>query len=172
MILHQAALFDDSTAGAVIDGPYRYTLWRTWASSPILCGWVMLNPSTADADADDPTIRRCVGYAKAWGFGGIVVRNLFALRATDPRQLADVEDPVGPANDAWLVGRWDGVARIVVAWGTGRWPRLHGERWRHVAGLLAPRNPVCLRAARDGQPVHPLYQPSQLDPQPWEAPTC
>lgn len=171
MILDQAPLFDGTSTGAVIDGAYRYTLWRTWASDPVLCGWVMLNPSTADADADDPTIRRCVGYAKAWGFGGIVVRNLFALRATNPADLLAAEDPVGPDNDMWLSSRWDGVTRLVVAWGTGRWPRLAGERWRHVARLLAPMRPACLRVGGNGQPVHPLYQRADLEPFPWTAPT-
>lgn len=159
-----------TTSGAHIDGPYRYTLWRTWANhqQPAICAWVMLNPSTADASDDDPTIRRCIGYSRRWGYDGLVVRNLFALRATDPRELHAAADPVGPANDHWLT-RWDRVARLVVAWGTGRHPRI-ADRWRHAAALLAPHRPVCLRTARDGQPVHPLYQPGDLDPQPWRYP--
>jgi hypothetical protein len=167
--LHQDALFADNTSGAVIDGPYRYSLWRTWGDrpDPALCGWVMLNPSTADASDDDPTIRRCVGYARRWGFDGIVVRNLFALRATDPRELLAATDPVGPDNDAWLSDRWDGVGRVVVAWGTGRYPRLCDGRWKQVAALLEPMQPVCLRVGAGGQPVHPLYQPSRLLPSPW-----
>ncbi|MFB4275778.1 DUF1643 domain-containing protein [Nonomuraea sp. MTCD27] len=170
MTLAQEPLFaDDTASGAVIDGPYRYTLWRTWDGRLPVCGWVMLNPSTADACADDPTIRRCVGFARRWGFGGIVVRNLFAFRATSPRQLLDAADPVGPDNEEWL-SRWDGVTGVVAAWGTGRWPRLAGDRWRRAAALLAPLGPVCLRAARDGQPVHPLYQPAHLEPIPWSVP--
>ncbi|HUR74430.1 MAG TPA: DUF1643 domain-containing protein [Sporichthya sp.] len=171
MTLILPALFQDDANGAVIDGPYRYTLWRTWIGrpNPALCAWVMLNPSTADADVDNPTIRRCVGYAKAWGFGGIVVRNLFALRATDPAELISAADPVGPDNDDWLSSRWDGVERVVVAWGTGRYPRLCGDRWKRVAALLEPMRPVCLREGGNGQPVHPLYQPSGLAPTPWKA---
>lgn len=163
----QDALFEDHSRGAVIDGPYRYTLWRMWTfkPEPALCAWVMLNPSTADAYHNDPTIRRCIAYARAWGYDGIVVRNLFALRATQPADLLAVHDPVGPDNDAWL-SRWDSVRRVVVAWGTGRYPNLRG-RWAHVAALLEPLGPVCLRIARDGQPVHPLYQPSGLVPTPW-----
>ncbi|GAA3550600.1 DUF1643 domain-containing protein [Nonomuraea rosea] len=164
-------LFGLPLSGAVIDGPYRYTLWRTWTlrPEPALCAWVMLNPSTADAAQDDPTIRRCVAYARSWGYDGIVVRNLFALRATDPAGLATAAEPVGPGNDEWLSGRWDGVRRVVVAWGTGRWPRLH-NRCERVAALLEPLDPLCLRAGRDGQPVHPLYQPADLLPSPWRPP--
>lgn len=170
-MLLQDALFDDDASGAVIDGPYRYTLWRTWRRrpDPALCAWVMLNPSTANATEDDPTIRRCRTYARRWGYDGIVVRNLFALRATNPAALLDADDPVGPDNDEWLAGRWDGVSRIVVAWGSGRYPRLCG-RWEHVAALLQPFQPVCLRPARDGQPVHPLYQPGDLTPSRWRPP--
>lgn len=168
-MLAQDPLFADGTSsGAVIDGAFRYTLWRTWTPGLPVCGWIMLNPSTADATTDDPTVRRCVGYARAWGFGGIVVRNLFALRATNPAALLDAPDPVGPGNDVWL-SRWDGVGRVVVAWGTGRWPRRHG-RSTHVAALLAPLSPVCLRLAADGQPVHPLYQPANLTPISWQVP--
>lgn len=171
----QDSLFADAeTSGAVIDGPYRYDLWRTWnpVEQPSICAWVMLNPSTADASEDDPTIRRCVAYSKAWGYDGLVVRNLFALRATDPRELLTAADPVGPENDLWLSERLADVARVVVAWGTGRYPRLGGERWRHVADLLAPHRPVCLRPAKDGQPVHPLYQRADLTPVPWPSGSC
>ncbi|MFI6513627.1 DUF1643 domain-containing protein [Streptosporangium sp. NPDC050855] len=154
--------------GAVIDGPYRYDLWRTWntAAQPSICAWVMLNPSTADADQDDPTIRRCRAFSKAWGFDGMVVRNLFAFRAANPQELLTADDPIGPDNDLWI-GRLNGMTRIVVAWGTGCYPRLAGERWRQVAARLAPLHPMCLRTGRDGQPVHPLYQRADLDPTPW-----
>lgn len=159
-----------TASGAVIDGPYRYDLWRTWnpVDRPSICAWVMLNPSTADANQDDPTIRRCIAYSKTWGFDGLVIRNLFALRARDPRELAQAHDPVGPDNDHWLTtSGLTSATRVVVAWGAGRYPRLAGGRWRHVADLLAPLNPVCLRVARDGQPMHPLYQRATLTPVPW-----
>jgi hypothetical protein len=158
--------------GAVIKGPYRYTLWRTWSSSlnPVLCGWVMLNPSTADEHIDDPTIRRCCAYARQWGMDGIVVRNLFALRATSPRDLVDADNPIGPDNDIWLASCWDNVAQIIVAWGTGRWAHLAGGRWRQAVRLLEPQSLWCLRAGVGGQPVHPLYQPAHLQPVPWAAP--
>lgn len=162
-----------STAELDDSGRYRYDLTRTWSPSGPRCGWVMLNPSTADADRDDPTIRRCIGYARAWGFGGITVRNLFAYRARNPADLATAADPVGPGNDAWLAGRWDGVTVVVAAWGTGRWPML-GGRASHVARILRRLDGVrvvCLRAGKDGHPVHPLYQRGDLDPVAWEPPT-
>ena len=95
-------LFNDS--GAVISrcSQYRYDLWRIWdRDSPIMV-FVMLNPSTADAGADDPTLRRCIGFARRHGFGGIRVRNVFALRATDSGELSQHPDPCGPLNEHFL----------------------------------------------------------------------
>jgi hypothetical protein len=97
-------------------GAYRYSLSREWAPGPA-CTFIMLNPSTADADIDDPTIRRCIGFAKAWGFGGLAVVNLFAFRATSPKDMQSAAEPVGPANDAAIA---DGVGLstiAVAAWG-------------------------------------------------------
>ncbi len=85
---------------------YRYRLDRAWERDDHGLGtvtWVMLNPSTADADVDDPTIRRCIGFSKAWGYNALTVVNLFAWRATSPRDLCAVEDPVGPDNEAHLI---------------------------------------------------------------------
>lgn len=90
-----ASLFVESDARLSPCGLYRYTLTRTWdATKPRAC-WIGLNPSTADASEDDPTIRRMCGFADAWKCGGIIVVNLFALRATDPKELRRVKDPVG-----------------------------------------------------------------------------
>lgn len=77
-------------------GSYRYRLERVWEAEKDRVAFIMLNPSTADASKDDPTIRRCIGFAKAWGFGGLIVGNLFALRSTDPKALYGHKDPVGP----------------------------------------------------------------------------
>jgi hypothetical protein len=111
---------------------YRYRLWRTWGDGPRL-GWIMLNPSQADEQVDDPTLRRCVGFARGWGFGGLEVVNLFAYRASRPGLLRLVADPIGPQNDRYLRGLADRVAAIVCAWGNGgAW----GERDRVVRGLL------------------------------------
>lgn len=86
---------------ASISGDYRYRLGRAWAGGPT-CTFIMLNPSTADADQDDPTIRRCVGFAKALGCGALEVVNLYAYRATNPRDLLRQDERVGPENDYWL----------------------------------------------------------------------
>lgn len=163
-------LFTTGTAELSACGRYRYELRRVWGEADRLACFLMLNPSTADASADDPTIRRCVGYAKAWRLGGIVVRNLFALRATDPAELAGHPDPIGPDNDRWLTA--PALAAVTVAaWGTHG--VLHG-RDRHVRALLAAAD-VPLHhlgeLTRDGHPRHPLYLPAtaQLHPFPPDA---
>ncbi len=89
------------TKGAAFDstGTYRYALWREWDASAPRLGFVLLNPSTADAENDDPTLRRCMGFARAWGYGSLQIVNLFAYRATVPDALRWVADAVGPEND-------------------------------------------------------------------------
>lgn len=155
-------------------GTYRYRLTRRWASGP--CDvWVMLNPSTADAELDDPTIRRCVGFSRGWGSGSLSVVNLFALRATDPEALRRHPDPVGPDNDGYLrstfaVARHSG-GRIVTAWGAHRmagWrarevARLFGGDWSQVHGA------VHLGTTKAGAPKHPLYLRADLTPTSWAA---
>ena len=149
--------------GAVFsaDRRYRYTLTRRWRSGPRIC-FVMLNPSTADAERDDPTIRRCIGYARAWGFGGLTVVNLFALRSTDPARLEQVGDPVGPDNDRHLRRAFRSARLTVAAWGAHRATRARaGEvgRWLHDA--------ACFGVTRDGSPRHPLYLRASVRPQAW-----
>jgi hypothetical protein len=111
-----------SSATISVDGRYRYDLHRCWDSSSTMLPFVMCNPSTADAAIDDPTIRRCIGFARRLGFGGIVVRNLFAWRATSPRDLAAArragEDIVGPDNPVWLAGLQRMTTPVVAAWGS------------------------------------------------------
>jgi hypothetical protein len=143
------------------NGVYRYELSRRWSSLPVL-GWVMLNPSTADASIDDPTIRRCMGFARRWGFGGIVVRNLFALRARHPRQLRRHADPIGPDNDSYLARCGDDDL-TVLAWGAAG-----GDRGRRVQHLFHQRSLRLCRLAvtKSGQPAHPLYLRADLVPVP------
>jgi hypothetical protein len=143
------AVPEGGDGGAVItaDRRYRYNLWRTWDRTLPVCGWVMLNPSTADETKLDPTLRRVLDYSRRWGYGGFVIRNLFAYRATDPCELLDADDPVGLENDAWLKGLTNEAGLIVVGWGTGRYPRL-GNRWERVADILRPARPVCLAGRR------------------------
>jgi hypothetical protein len=131
---------------------YRYTLWRVWNSKAPPACFIGLNPSTADELEDDPTIRRCMRFAKAWGYGGLVMANLFAFRATDPRMMKAAIDPVGPDNDAWLLRLADKAGIVIAAWGN------HGSfmgRDRRVAGII--ENLHCLGTTKDGSPKHPLY---------------
>lgn len=124
--------------------------------------FVGLNPSTADATLDDPTIRRCIGFAKAWGYAGLMMTNLFAWRATEPRNMLAAENPIGPDNDRVLSEAHDNAALSVAAWGA------HGtylDRHNAVRALL-PRLHY-LRLTKDGHPGHPLYLPSSLKPVKW-----
>lgn len=140
-------------------GRYRYVLQRSLGSilrwhRPML--FIMLNPSTADATHDDPTIRRCIGFAKREGMTHLAVVNLFALRATDPRQLQAADDPIGPENDRHIaeqVAKHPGA--IVAAWGAHPFAR---ARARDVLTKFGPFN--CLGTTRAGYPRHPLYVPS------------
>lgn len=137
-------------------GTYRYELRRVWNPDEALCGWVMLNPSTADADIDDPTIRRCVGFAKGWGLGGIVVVNLFALRATDPCELSRHTDPCGPENENYWRAVADESALTVCAWGAHRMAASVAPRL--LVALRVGRTEVrCLGTTKSGAPRHPLY---------------
>jgi len=123
---------------------------------------VGLNPSRADATVDDPTLRRCIGFARSWGFSGLRLANLFAWRAPDPRALGRLQDPVGPEADRWLVRLADGADLVLAAWGNGG--RL-GGRSQAVLRLLPALH--VLRLTQAGEPAHPLYLPAALQPQPW-----
>jgi len=146
-----------TTGGALFDatGARRYRLWRRWAVTAPRVVFIMLNPSTADAARDDPTIRRCVGFARRWGFGSVEVVNLFAYRATRPAALRRVGDPVGRSNDTHILEAVRRARRVVAAWGDQG--RLFGrdaeviDRLRDVARLW------CLGTTRLGCPRHPLY---------------
>jgi len=139
-------------------GLYRYELWRRWSDGPHVL-FVMLNPSTADATNDDPTIRKCIAYAKRWGFGAICVANLFAFRATDPKEMKRASDPVGPDNDATLARLASEAKIIVAAWGKDG---SHLSRDKEVIALL--NNPTCLHRNNDGSPGHPLYLRGDASP--------
>lgn len=153
-------------AGADVsaDGRFRYTLSRRWApwiddaDISDVCHFIMLNPSTANGYQDDPTIRRCVGFAKTWGFNALVVTNLYAFRATDPDDLflAD-ERGDGPENDSFIFSRTVDSGLTVCAWGTRG-----GHRANHVKEMLRLRGlyVYALGSTKDGHPKHPLYVPS------------
>lgn len=157
---------DRNTAVLSDDRTYRYRLRRTWDVTKDTVAFIMLNPSTADETEDDPTIRRCLGFAKEWGFGSLVVANLFALRATDPDELTEHPEPVGPDNDDHVLDVAMGATGTVAAWGTQG--SLHG-RGREVTAMLLDHS-VPLRAldtTKEGHPVHPLYQPADAEPEPF-----
>lgn len=161
----QTALLQDDWNGATLsdDGTYRYRLWRTWDGTKPTLAWVMLNPSTADATADDPTIRRCINYAKRWGYGRIVVGNLFAYRATDPTELWNRTAIVGPENDQHLQAICDKAEMVVAAWGTygakmGRGPE--------VAAML-DADLYALGTTHGGHPWHPLRKLGDAEPEPF-----
>jgi hypothetical protein len=119
----------------------------------------MLNPSTATAETDDPTIRRCVGFSRLWGFGRLIVVNLFALRATDPRELAKAADPIGPDNDRHILAAVDESTSVVCAWGCQQHlkGKLLGARPANVLRMIEPRAQLgCLGYRADRAPRHPL----------------
>lgn len=138
-------------------GLYRYKLTREPHDLYTTRGaalFIMLNPSTADASLDDPTIRRCRGFAKEWDCSGIVVANLYALRATNPTALWTSADPVGPDNNMWLAGLFREHDTIVCAWGANPKP----ERVAQVRKMFRDgTRPMCLGVTKSGAPRHPLY---------------
>jgi hypothetical protein len=147
----------DMESGAIFDASsrYRYSLWRAWSNDSPRIVFILLNPSSADEERNDPTIRRCIGFARAWNFGSIEVVNLFAYRATDAKELLKVVDPVGEENNRFLMQAVERCSTVVVGWGT-RGTSL--GRDRQVMSLLTGRNDVyCLCTTKDGQPRHPLY---------------
>lgn len=156
------------SADAVISGcgAFRYMLTRGGEGEGPPAVFVMLNPSTADAASDDPTIRRCKGFARTWGRAGIIVVNLYALRSTDPAGLWRHGDPVGPDNDHWLTTVALGSGDVVCAWGANA----RGERVRQVSDLLraAGVRTLCLGTTTSGAPRHPLYVPATQPLMPWE----
>ncbi len=152
-------------AGAIIIDLYRYLLWREWDPDGRRVLFIMLNPSTADGMMDDPTIRRCIGFAQALGFGSLSVTNLFGYRSTSPQALLSVADPIGTENDAHIVQASAQSATIIAAWGC------HGrylDRDRVVAELLNAQGYTlfCFGHNQDGSPKHPLYvrKDTQLQP--------
>ena len=136
---------------------FRYALTREWGATRGVSlsdrvAFVGLNPSTADETEDDPTIRRCIGFAKDWGFRGLVMLNIFAWRATNPAALRIVDDPKGPRNDDWIRFVANQAGQVIAAWGA------HGELQGRgaIVATMIPK-PYCLGTTRAGQPRHPLY---------------
>lgn len=173
LLKHSTAIFSPCRT-------WRYTLTRRWNSTlfdPIgevasparLAAFIGLNPSTADETQDDPTVRRCIQYAKDWGYGGMVMLNIFAFRATDPRVMMAAPDPVGPDNNRALLICGAQASIVVAAWGT------HGNfqnRHQNILKLFQEAGVTlhCLKKTKDGLPGHPLYLRRDLVPVIYEGP--
>ncbi len=171
-----AIIFDDSklvvAAGKFVGPSYRYLLWRTLPPVPFLepnrarVLWVMLNPSTADAEKNDPTLRKVIGFSYRWGYQLIEVVNLYALRSTDPNGLDTPHNARGAHNDAYIERAVDNADEIVFAWGGQTFPKGRGQdidrRAADVVRLVTDRNRgrntkvVCLGYTAAGRPRHPL----------------
>ncbi|MBK9145681.1 MAG: DUF1643 domain-containing protein [Candidatus Melainabacteria bacterium] len=159
---------ENSGNGAVFDasGCFRYQLWRGLKAGRGRVLFVMLNPNTADEQLDDPTIKRCIGFARDWGFGRLDVVNLFALRTRHPSVLIRRRAPVGPLNDTFIVDCARAADLVIAAWGNHG---SHRGRDAEVLSLLrALQVPVyCLQTNNSGQPRHPLYVRSTASPGPF-----
>ena len=151
--------------GAIISDceQYRYALWRCWDQSKGIVMFLMLNPSTANANEDDPTLRRCETYCRSWGYGGFFKANLFAYRSTDPKNLLKAKDPIGPETDKFLKKMMDKSTIVIAAWGNH--------------GILLGRNDEIKKKFKDlyylkmngtGEPAHPLYLKKDLKPKKWK----
>ena len=153
-------------------GRYRYCLGRSWDTRIPSCVFVGLNPSTADAEKDDATIRRCISFTQRFGFGGFTMLNLYAFRATDPRELLTVANPIGPGNNKTFLSVSSAVNVFICAWGP---PKSHYERKLHfsrrvreVLELIAQSKVYCLGLSKEGYPRHPLRIPTKKDLEEYE----
>ncbi len=149
-------MYTDATISS--DRKYRYSLIREWDKEKYKVLFIGLNPSTADEKTDDPTIRRCINFAKKWGYGGILMGNLFAIRSTDPSLIYKDPDPIGPQNDTHLLEMAKKAALVVGVWGN------HGAFLDRSACIrkLIP-NMKCLQKNKTGEPRHPLYIPENQE---------
>jgi hypothetical protein len=141
---------------------WRYLLWRRWDAARPVANFLMLNPSTADEVKLDPTCARARAYAEAWGYGALIVTNVFGWRSTDPKALQAVRDPVGKGNDDAILRAAKEADLVVCAWGN------HGsERSAPVRDLLRDIPLHVLKLTGTGQPGHPLYLKKTLRAAPW-----
>ena len=141
------------------DRKYRYVLTRIWDETKPTVVFIGLNPSTADEEVDDKTIRKCIGYAKRWGYGKLIMVNLFAFRSTDSSMLKRVEDPVGPDNDSYIQKCVSESNLVIACWGN------HGKLLNRDKVLMdSLPNLVCLKRNKNGTPHHPLDLSKDLTP--------
>lgn len=146
---------------------WRYLLWRRWDEEKPVANFLMLNPSTADENQLDPSCNRARDFAERWGYGTLIVTNLFAWRATDPEMMKAAEDPVGRSNNQAILRTARQSAIVICAWGN------HGSHLDRagtvVANLRGAGVPLhLLKMTGQGQPNHPLYLPAKLQPKAWD----
>lgn len=141
---------------------YRYQLGRKWSEGKTV-NFIMLNPSTADANLDDPTIRRCISFAKKFGFGSLIVTNLWAYRSTDPNIITSLsaEEAYGPENTSHILECAKSCNLLIVAWGT------HGMMGNRVLNHLREYKLWCLGKTKAGYPKHPLYLSGNTELEIW-----
>jgi len=140
-----SAIFSD-------DKVYRYVLTRAWNQAGGRCVFIGLNPSTADEIKNDNTVRLCIGFSKAWGYGAMTMLNAFAFRSVHPEDLYKINDPVGPENDEWILKEIKNASLIIAAWG------VHAKYMgRHEQLLSILPDVQCIAITKEGYPRHPLY---------------
>lgn len=145
---------------AYIDGDYRYILGRKWDENKPQVTFVMLNPSTADAEQDDRTLTRCINFAQSWNCGSLEVVNLFAYRATKRDQLCKASDPIGLKNNVYIELATKRADLIIVAWGCGKYPKIQNRNKEVLSLISSGKQPLyCFGRTKDGNPRHPLYRP-------------
>lgn len=158
----QKDMFQRSIAVFSPDGLYRYLLLRVWDETKPIMSWVCLNPSTATEAKNDNTVTRCMGYADDWGYGGMFMQNIFALRSTDPYALYTNPDPVGAYTDQYLKMAEKAAKLIVCGWGN------HGRiNCRGMEVLKTLENPYYLELTKWNMPNHPLYLKKTRKPTPY-----
>jgi hypothetical protein len=162
-------LFENTQKGAVIseDGKYRYQLWRIWDESKPLILFMMLNPSTADADKDGLSIRRCINFAKDWGAGGFYVGNLCAFRSSNPKDLLKESDPIGE-NTHHIAEMVKKTMLVVCAWGNSPVvKKIFTKGNEMIIFNYLQANLFYIELSQDGTPKHPLYLRKELEPKQW-----
>lgn len=144
------------------DNDYRYELRRVFDKTKPLVAFVGLNPSSAGCKEDDPTISKCIKYCESWGFGGFIMVNLFACISTDPKEIYNIKNPVGPDNDNYLKNAFKEVEKVICCWG-----ELGNFNGRSIEVLKQIENPYCLTKLKNGEAGHPLYLKADLKPKPF-----
>lgn len=144
------------------DKIYRYTLSRTWDSTKPTVLFIGLNPSIADENVDDPTVTRCINFAKDWGYGTLLMANLFAYRSTYPKEIYLIDDPIGKDNDYYLLECVKQSDLIIACWGNNG---TYMGREKIIKELVP--NLYCLQKNKNGTPHHPLRLPRNINPIPF-----